>query len=249
MKKAQEIALPGAEGKTIYGLFDQAESGKSSSLVILAHGLAGRVRGFVHITAARAFTAAGYDVARISFYSGSPNARRLRDCTVALHARDLNDFVDHFRPKYTNIFIAGHSYGGFSLLFANPAVNAVSFWDSTYTPGWHREVPHVPEIDCFTFNNGQESLIGRAMYEEAVYYDANPPADKAARFQSPAQVVLARQDGEKPGRNRQELFNALGVADKELVKIDEADHQFTNGHTTEELIKATKSWFDGHLRV
>ncbi len=241
-----DIAIPAVDGKTIYGLFNPAQAGKSDALVILAHGLTGRIREFLHIMAMRAFTAAGYDVARIAFYSGGDNARTMHDCTVDLHARDLNTFIDHFRPKYRRIFVAGHSYGGFSLLFANPAVTAVSFWDATWTPGWQHEAVAVPELDCFIYPDGVNGLLGRAMYDEAMYYAANPPIMQAAQFQSPAQVILA-QANEKPGRSRHQLFSALSIADKELVWIDGADHQFTTGQTVEALISATQSWFDRHI--
>ncbi|MBP9049651.1 MAG: alpha/beta hydrolase [Alphaproteobacteria bacterium] len=244
----QQISIPSYDGKTIYALFNQASiSSQSNSLVILAHGLTGHPREFLHVMAAREFVSCGYDVARISFYDGWPNARTLRNCTVDLHARDLNTFVNHYRQKYPNIFIAGHSYGGFSLLFANPSVNAVSFWDSTWTPGWHKEVSYIQELDCFALNHGKENLIGRPMYEEADYYANNPPVDTASRFQSPAQVVLAGAN-EKLGRARDQLFQALGVTDKELIKIDKADHQFTQGRSVEHLITSTKSWFNQHLK-
>ncbi len=242
----QQFSIPAHDGKTIYGLFNQAGDSPSQSLVILAHGLTGKTREFIHVMAMRAFTSSGYDVARISFYDGWPNARILRDCTLDIHAKDLNSFIDHFRSRYKNIFVAGHSYGGLSMLIANPVVNAVSFWDASWTPGWHKEVIQVPQLDCFAFNHGQEKLIGRAMYDEAAYYAANPPSDFAAAFKSPAQVVLAQAD-EKPGRARDQLFNALEIADKELVRIEGADHQFTNGQTVEALLAATKSWFDLHL--
>lgn len=241
----QKISVPAHDGKIIYGLFNQSERGAADSIVILAHGLTGRVSEFLHIMAMRDFTAAGYDVARISFYDGWPGARKLRDCTVEIHARDLNGFIEYFRPRYKNIFVAGHSYGGFSLLFANPAVSAVSFWDATWTPGWHKEAPHIPALDCFAFGAGQENLIGRAMYDEAEQYAENPPVHQAAHFRSPAQVVLAEAN-EKPGRSRELLFDALGIKDKELVKVKAADHQFTNGHTVEALIEATRSWFGRH---
>jgi esterase/lipase len=243
----QQIFIPSDDGKTICGLFNQADiAAPADRLVILVHGLTGRPREFLHVMAMRTFCDSGYDVARLSCYDGSPNARTLRSSTVDIHARDINTCVDYYRARYKNIFVAGHSYGGFSLLFANPAVNAVSFWDATWTPGWYKDVQPVPVLDCFAFNNGQESLIGRAMYEEAANYAQNPPIETAANFKSPAQVILAMAN-EKPGRSREKLFEYLGVADKELVKIDGADHQFTQGKTVELLTAATKSWFDRHF--
>lgn len=240
------ISIPAHDKKVIWGVFDGAAGVRSESLVILAHGLTGRPLEFLQVMAARDFTASGYDVVRIAFYDGNIGARTLRESTLDLHARDLNTVVEHFRPMYKSIFIAGHSYGGFSLLFANPAVNAASFWDATWTPGWHRDVSYIPEIDCYASNNGMECLIGRAMYEEAQHYVAHPPVENAANFRSPAQVILA-QDNEKPGRDRHMLFDALGMKDKELIRVEGADHQFTRGNTVESLIQSTKSWFERHL--
>lgn len=220
---------------------NQASLQRSKRLIVLSHGLTGRPREFIHVMAKRAFNAAGYDVARVAYYSGEENARTLRECTLEIQAKDLNTTLDHFRAHYPEIFIAGHSYGGLTLLIANPKATAVSFWDSTWTPGWTEEVASIPELNSFAFNNGQESLIGRAMFDEALEYAAHPPLELAKQFKAPAQVILAGQDA-KPGRGRIELFNALSGV-KELQIVKDADHQFTEGSSVEELIEHTLAWF------
>jgi len=242
----QQFSLPTSDGKIIYGVFNQAGAVRSSRLLILSHGLTGRVREFIHVMTKRAFIAAGYDVVRFSYYSGEPKARSLRECTLSIHAKDLNIVVSHFRASYPKIFIAGHSYGGLTTLLANPDANAVSFWDATWTPGWYKEVIKVPELNCFAFNHGQENLIGRAMFEEAEYFSANPAYKEAQKFRAPAQVVLADGD-EKHGRNREELFNALGGI-KELKMVKNADHQFTNEDSVEQLIGHSLAWFEAFSR-
>jgi pimeloyl-ACP methyl ester carboxylesterase len=238
----QQIKVQAQDGKHIYGLFNESSAGRSDRLVVMAHGLTGRPHEFVNVTAMTAFTRAGYDVARIAFYSGFENARTLRECSIAQHADDLNTLIDHLKPNYDKVYATGHSYGGISLLTANPKdLHAASFWDSTFTPGWQNDVKPVPELDAFAYNNGQESLIGRAMYDEAAHLAANPPYDLAAQFRAPAQVALAKNN-EKTGRNRAELFDALKVR-KELVMISGANHTFTTGNSSRQLIQQTLRWF------
>ncbi len=241
------LSIPTPDGRTIYGFFNQAGPAHSDRLLILSHGLTGNTREFLHVMAKRSFTAHGYDVARFSYYHMQKGARKLRECTLATHAQDLNTVVEHFRSKYSKIFIAGHSYGGLTILFANPKVTAVSYWDPTWTPAWQHEVIPKAEIKCFAMNTGQENLVGKDMLDEAANLALNPPYEKAREFNVPAQVVLAKGE-EKPGRNRDGLFKAL-ICTKELQWVDDADHEFTYGDSVEQLMGHALRWFNTFCTV
>ena len=117
------------DGKKVFGIFNAAASGKvADKIVVIAHGLTGSPQDAMHQSARKYFNERGYDVARIAFYNSDPDGRLLRDCTLQLHADDLNAVVDRFSGQYKKLFVAGHSYGGLSTLFANPDATAISFW-------------------------------------------------------------------------------------------------------------------------
>jgi alpha-beta hydrolase superfamily lysophospholipase len=224
-------------------------------LILLSHGLTGRPKEFVHVMARRAFNLAGFDVGRLEYYGRTPGARELHECTLAVHGQDLAATVQHYRGQYTNLFVAGHSYGGLTMPHAyavddgrsfNP--DAVSFWDSTFVPTWVSfpdSYRYWPESDTYSYINGQNPRMGRAMYEEAVKYAENPHVELFNRFTIPSQVVLAMAN-EKLGRERARVFECLG-GPKELVKIEGADHEFTTLDTAEQLIEHTLRWFNSYL--
>lgn len=240
----QHFSIPGMNGAQIYGVFNQANSGRAPRLLILSHGLTGKTTEFIHVMAVRHFNAAGYDVARISYYGGAPDQDRLFDSTIDRQAKMLNLFVDHFRPAYPKICVAGHSYGGLTLLVANPDVTAASFWDSTFQPAWQNETTFVPELNAYAINWGQGQIVSEAVVNEAKQFATRPATSFAQQFKAPAQInITTGQD--KPGRNRRALYDAFPESQKtELNLIEGADHQFTNGKTAEELYAHTQRWFD-----
>lgn len=238
----EPFSVEAHDGKRIYGLFDQAAAARSDRVLILSHGITGRIREFIHVMSRRAFNAAGYDVVRFSYYDAPGDARKLRECTLDIQSRDLNSVVEAFRTRYKKIFVAGHSYGGLTAVLANPRVTAISLWDSSWKPAWPEEVTPIPELDCFAFGSGQENIVGRAMLDEALAYVKQPPFEAARDLQAPTQVVLA-DSSDDLAPSRREIFDALGCR-KELQVVAGADHQFTVGDSAERLIAVAKSWFD-----
>jgi pimeloyl-ACP methyl ester carboxylesterase len=246
----QEFSIDLPDGKKLYFIFNQADQSiPHKGLLVLSHGLTGKPREFVHITAKNEFNNAGYDVVRVQYYGAPEDARDLVEYTAKIHGEDLAAVVQHFRPQYQKLFVAGHSYGGFAMAHAfavdggktfNP--NAVSFWDATFTPAWYQDAKHWPESGTYSYRNGQDPRMGQAMFDEAKFYNENPPYDLYGQFNIPAQVVLALEN-EKPGRGREEVFKALNCQ-KERVGINGADHQFTLGNTAQQLCHETLRWFD-----
>jgi esterase/lipase len=250
--KDETIALDIGDGKKLYVVFNKHVTFGCRGLIILSHGLTGRFREHIHVVAQKAFNAAGYDVARIKYYDGADDARSLVECTAKIHGADLATAVKHFRPQYDQLFVAGHSYGGFTMPHAfaidggetfNP--NAVSFWDATFTPAWYKNAEHWPESDTFSYRNGQGPRMGRAMYDEAKFYNENPPVELYGAFTIPSQVVLALGN-DKLGRGRMQVYESLTSCRKELVQIEGADHEFTFGDTDEQLIANTLRWFESN---
>ena len=232
--------IPADDGKKIFLIRNAAGDAPSPRAVILAHGLTGNPSEHLHMVARDVLNAQGYDVYRMAFYWDGPDYRSLKDCTLALHAADLNRVVAHVRETHDKVFVCGHSYGGLTTLIANPDADAVSFWDASYKP-WQEFVREaakpVPELDCYALDWNCYYLISKAFVEEAESLDAKAPA-LAKAFRPPAQVVMAQANRD----NASALYDDL-ACEKHKTEI-EADHCFIQADTAFTLAQKTAAWFD-----
>ena len=241
----RQIQTKAQDGKVIYSIFNPAVGVKSDVLVIIGHGLTGHPNEYVHKIAHRYFNEKGWDTLRIAYYSDPADARKLKDCTLSIHADDLNTVIKAHKPLYKKIFCVGHSYGGLTMLFANPNADALSFWDSSFTPYdgfWKRDAVYMPELDCYTMGWGQNNLIGKAMVEEAKNLKLEDSISLAKAIQTPSQVVVATMDHENAIPTI--LYDHL-VCPKELCEIA-ANHTFTFENTADTLAQKTYEWFAKH---
>lgn len=241
------FALPLCNRNTLYGRINRA--GGATKAVILCHGLTGHMYEHHFQLARTYFTQRDYDVIRINFYSSEPDARRITDCTVALHAKDLARVVEHFAPQYTSLFAAGHSFGGLTILMANlPALSAASFWDGTFIPFaedkgfsgcWH----YSAELDEYIVDWPPiRRVVGKRFYEETQTFTTDRMVKWAEAFTRPAQVIAA---GDFPeNMPYQKKFYDTLAPEKEFVPIAGASHGFNEGGTVFELLDNTHRWFE-----
>ena len=229
------------DGKNIY--CSLAKTG-SDKVVILSHGLTGGPFERMHFAARDYFTAQGYDVLRFAYYAAEPGCRLLHQSTLETHALDLNAVLAHVRPSYKEIYVCGHSYGGLTLLFAQPDATALSFWDSAYKPGWPASCEVMDGKTYVTFS-GKRTLIGNAMLEEARRLLNAPDELKvmAEKIVSPSQIVIAGLNDKADTLNA--LYGHL-TCPKEIYTITAADHNFYTGDTLRQLFDITQAWFRQH---
>ncbi len=239
----EDFSIPTPDGKKIYGLVTRAAD-QTDRVVILSHGLTGSPLEYLHMAAAVFFATAGYDVVRFFYYAHPPDARKLQDCTLALHATDLNLVCEHFRPQYKNLFVAGHSFGGLTALLARPRAAAFSFWDASFVPfeaTWEKGAARLEGTPYYTRSWGYACLVSAAMYEEVKALTRENSVALARRIETPSQVVLAGHNGAKALRAL--LYESL-VCRKDLVEIEGADHTFTRGASAERLLREALTWFN-----
>lgn len=237
-----DFSIPASDGVVIYGRINYAGDMPSSRLVVLSHGLTGHINEYIHLMARDYFNEQGYDVVRISYYSSGEKARNLKDCTLKIHASDLNTVLGHFSKNYSKTFVAGHSYGGLTILFANPDVAAVSFWDASFVPSfWKSESAYIPELDCYKIGWGCYNLVGKEMVEEAADIREESAIAMAQALKAPAQVILAGDNSENEKRTL--LFDSL-KGQKDFYDVPHADHCFNKGETVYDLLEKTGKWFE-----
>lgn len=241
---AREISftVPAFDGKSIWCVCNYAGDAPSDKAVLIGHGLTGHPNEYLHIAARDYFNERGYDVYRLAFYFHLENNRNLQDCTLEIHGRDLNSMIAHIRPLHKKLYVCGHSYGGLTMVFANPQADAIAFWDTSFYPWtefWEASAVPVPEFGCYKMGSGTTSLIGKAMHEEAKNLSPEKANAMATRLTAPA-IVLEAENGELG--NADKLFAALTVP-KDFATIAQADHCFNKGKTVQPLLEATCNWF------
>lgn len=243
LSREQTFDVMTADGKKIFVYCNRADDTPSNKAVLIGHGLAGSPNSYMHMMARDYFNDRGYDVYRMAFYWDEPGYRVLHDCTLEVQGNDLNAVLDHVRGKHKKMYVCGHSYGGLTLVVANPKADAISFWDSSYQP-WDRFWSNAatPTTDgAYMLHWEYDIRIGTPMIEEAKSLTRDKVRGMTARIQSPSQVMVAGASWLHDDTSM--LFDDLSCQ-KERHEIQNAGHTFVEGKTVYELLEKTHEWFE-----
>jgi alpha-beta hydrolase superfamily lysophospholipase len=115
----QEWTVTARDGKVIYGITTFSAK-KMDKAIVLVHGMLGHYNEYHLKVASIIFSQLGYDVLRFNLYGGD-KGRLFQDCTLQTHAQDLNNVLTRKTHGYKHVFAAGHSYGGPTIMIAQPA--------------------------------------------------------------------------------------------------------------------------------
>lgn len=236
-------SITAPDGATIYGVLNQGKT-PSKRAIFMVHGLTGHMYEYQFKYTADKL-AQDYDVYRFNLYDWNTNARKLQDCTVAVHAADLTTVLAQFAGAYDQVFVVGHSYGGPTVATANPAsITAASLWDPTFdATGLQQEfVQDIITDDRFYTLQGECTyLIGQAMYEEAGRLGQAACQQLAENFNAPVQVVHA---SEGVYVQRPDSYHTYCSHQTDYVVIDGTEHCFYENDSADRLVQETKRWFD-----
>ena len=222
MTAEHKFRIPTGDGHIIYGKLNMAEAEPSKKAVVFAHGLTGHMHQHKYQTGRRYFNERGYDVIRFAFYTDEEKARRLPECTLAVHAADLAQVLKHFAAQY-ELYLVGHSYGGLTSIIANPRnVKAISLWDPSVNPYeavWRQGARYDAVRDVYILPWRVDVTVGKDMYEESRAYPLEKTCELAGKMAAPVQLALA--DG--PGPNRAAINESL-KAPKDIHSVKAANH-------------------------
>lgn len=244
LKRESHFDVVAPDGKKIFVYCNRAGDEPSEKAILIGHRLGGSPNGHIHIAARNYFTARGYDVYRMAFYWDEPDYRMLHECTVQIHADDYNAVLKKIRGSHKKLFACGHSYGGLTLVFANPKVDAISFWDPSYQPWdrfWSKSV--IPAADNQTYLLKWEYYItvGAPMIDEAKAWTRDAAKLQTSHIKTPSQVIVAGDSWLKD--DTQMLFDDL-TCPKEYVTVEKAGHVFAEGQTVFDMLQKTHHWFE-----
>lgn len=234
------------DGAKIFGITNTPEQSRGRH-VVMVHGLACTPYDYQHKRVADALCEKGYDVHRLALYWDEDENRKLHECTLEIHADDVNDVIAAKCADAEKIFLTGHSYGGTTVMIANPKADAVSLWDPSFDLNWiwtrkEYEKYRLKSNNTFYGNFATRLEIGNKMLESSLKYDEQACLDLATNFNKPVQVVFA---GDGNLVKKENSYHSRGHKLNCSESIPGTKHCFYEGNTCEELIKKTINWFEG----
>jgi dienelactone hydrolase len=237
MEKDLTIRTP--DNKFIYGTL---RGSLNKPLIVIVHGLAGYKDEAMHYNAARYFDAHGFSSFRFNLYSWQKNARKLHECTIKTHGRDIDTVLGYFNKKgVRKIFVVGHSYGLPSILHTkNRIFKAAASWDGSFLPrSTFKKLPRSIKPRGRFLDEGYLVVMGEAMVEEESKVNS---LELLKSFYKPMLFIAAK------GKQQTNLFGAremyrVSMKDKKLVVVNGANHNFTEEGKQEELYSVTVKWF------
>ncbi len=241
MEKKLKIKV--SEKNYIYG---RLSGSFHQPLFIVVHGLTGSMDEELCLDATRWFSKHGYATFRFNLYGPEKNARQLMGSTLKKHASDIDAIVRYFRrKKFRKIFLAGHSYGGPSILLSNDQkFDGAVLWDPSYkvsftkTPKGVSRVKYLKEVKGYLMNWGMNVVIGKAMADEAdkLNWDNLTP-----NFQVPLKIISA---GKSPLVRGAKHYFKTANNPKDLTILKDATHHFNDTEDMREnVFKSSEDWF------
>ena len=232
----KELVIPAGKGTKIYA---QLRGSLKKSTIVLVHGLGGSMIEALHANAAKYFEKQGFSVLRFNLYDWRKGARRMRDCTLKIHGKDIDAVIAYLRKQGAKkIFVIGHSYGAPSILHSvKKDFNGVVFWDGSYLiSDYFKKCKYVKEIDGRILDWGYDVVISEAMVKEANEVDA---LTLLRDLHVPIQILCAGKGSLMAGGKK--MFAAAN--DPKMFRlIPGATHNFEEDGAEERLYKETVRW-------
>jgi dienelactone hydrolase len=240
----KELKINISKKVTVYGRFQGVIS---KPLFIVVHGLPGSMSEGFYEKAAQWFGTHGFSTFRFNLYSWQKDARELVDCTLEVHASDIDAIVAYFRKRgFKKIFVAGHSFGGASLLLSKKqGMSAVALWDPSYDLSFTKRCygspggEYVKQLDGYFMKWGVDVIISKKMAEEAdtLRWDELPK-----KFHVPVMMFAAEKGVLTKGIKK---YFSVAHEPKAMTIIKGATHYFDDKPGMQEKVFAlTKKWFD-----
>jgi len=231
----QEIKIKTPDNHIIYGTLNSL-SKNNETLIILVHGLTGNQYEHHYFNAAPFFNKKGFNAFRFNFYAKELNARPLSESTITTHAKDLETIIKHFRDKYKNIVLVGHSLGAFAILNVDLSnISKIVLWDPTINFKYIKEKNGFfdPYLDKYVLHRGMDILISKKMVEE---WKKSEPKNLVDKIIIPCKFIFA---GDLVRYNVWKPFLKKIKVKNEITIVEGATHCFYEEGTEQKLFEET----------
>ena len=232
MKNMREeiITIPTLDDHLIYGTLITSAT-KNNPLIIFVHGITGSQYEQHYIRAPYYFCPKGFNVFRFDQYSREKKARRLTECSISIHAQDLNEVVKHFSDEYETIHLVGHSLGALVVLKSDlKRIAKTVLVDPSRGMNnlEEKNITYDKEKKQYVYNRGIEILMGQAMIDEWMEAaNLQPYVDK---IKQPCKFIFA-------GNSELSKRWIPHIKGMEQVTVPGAGHCFYEIGTTETLFE------------
>jgi dienelactone hydrolase len=239
-----ELKIPTSDSKNIYGILRGED--RPRPLVILVHGLFGHMNEAMHWGAARLFEERGFATLRFNLYGPHKDARKMRDCTLKIHGKDIDAVICHVirHTSFSRLFIAGHSYGFPAILHADnlAQVHRLASWDGTILPNdFCKTLPECKNPAGLVCDIGYEIIIGHPMAEEAKDADT---LRLLRRRHIPGTIFIASGKSKGGHKEAAEKMHEASLSPSRLSIIPTARHNYAEDGALETLVSETANWFN-----
>ncbi len=229
-----------------FAVYGRLNGSLKQPLFIVIHGLPGNYNEGFYERACFWFAKQGYATFRFNLYSWQKDARQLIDSTLKTHAADIDAVVRHFkRQGVKKIFLAGHSFGGPSILLSKEQkFDAAVLWDPSYDISFAHERYGFPggkfikSLNGYFMRWGANVIIGKKMAKEA---DTLKWAELPKQFRVPLKIIVAAKGVLVPGSK---VYFEQAHEPKDLEIVKGATHYFDDEPKMQDhVFERTKKWF------
>lgn len=209
------------------------EEQKKNKLIIFCHGLSWSMNEHHYFNAVPFFTKQGYDTFRFNFYCDKEKARQFSECSISIHAQDINTILDYFEWEYSEIYLVGHSLWAPAIMNADTKnVKKIIYWDPSK---WLKdlEVNNITYDDktwFYTLHRGLEFIANEKMIKE--WKEVSDKENYAKRIKGNCAFVFAWNSG------YYKLWTPY-LQGYKIKIIDGASHVFTEEWTEKKLFENT----------
>lgn len=245
----KKIKIKVSKKNYIYG---QLSGSFHQPLFIIVHGLPGSMDEDFCLNATRWFSKKGYATFRFNLYGAEKDSRQMMESTLETHATDIDAIVHYFRKKkFHKIFLAGHSYGGPSILLSrDQKFDGAVLWDPSYKISFTKAqkgapaIKYIKDLRGYVMNWGVNLIIGKEMADEAntMKWD-----ELTRNFHVPLKIIAAGDSSLVSGAKH---YFKTANNPKDLTIIKNATHYFNDAEgMRENIYKISEKWFrDTHSK-
>lgn len=233
-----EIKIKTSDNHIIYGTLNSLPK-DNKNLIIFVHGLSGNQYEHHYFNAVSFFNKKCFNVFRFDFYAREPKARPLIQSTITTHANDLKSVIKHFKNKYKNIVVIGHSFGALVILNTDLSnVSRIVFWDpsTNFKDIKEKNGSFNADLDKYVLHWGIDMLLNKEMVEEWKKSNLNKLIDKLT---IPCKFIFA---GDKIKYNLWKPFLEKIKIKNQTAIIEGATHCFYEEGTEQKLFEETLKW-------
>ena len=236
----KEIKIPVSGRKCIYGIL---RGSLKNPLIIFVHGLTGHMNEHLFYNASRYFERKEFSCFRFNLYGFEKDARKMAECDLSVHGRDLDSVIEYFKKKKVKrIFVVGHSYGGPAVLFSEKKdYDGIVLWEPSYgLKGCFGRERYVTQLDAYL--NDEDWPYG-VIFSKKFLADRNVSNERIRKLihdiRVPVEIICAGKGILIKGGRK---YYAAANKPKKFTIIKKASHCFDEDGTEEKLFKETHFW-------